>query len=257
MASNFKFRILTGPDPKAQFDAITTKDAMTFYLLNTGIGYLGSVKLFDATEDASNIGNLVTNMLDASFVADDATVASTKAIVDYVADKVGNVSSVLTTAFFRKVVSHTLTADDLTNSAISVPEGTVEGDVGLLFTADTDGEDGGESYFFIPLTNYLQNVYSPEDSSSIKMNISDDNKIKADLKIKDGEKSLKIDDVNGGVYIEKATVINDGDGTEGNEAPSAEKLVTEEALVTYVQAAIAAALNDVVTAAIDDGTSSQ
>ena len=255
--ANFKFRILTGPDPKAQYDAITAKDAMTFYLLNTGIGYLGTVKVFDATEDASAVSNLVTNMLDESFVADDATVASTKAIVDYVADKVSNVSTVLTTSFFRKVVNHTITADDLTNPAISIPEGTAEGNVGLLFTADTDNEDGGESYYFIPLTNYLQSVYSPEDSSSIKMNISDDKKIKAELKIHADEKSLKVDDVNGGVYIEKATTIHDGDGTEGNEAPSAEKLVTEEALVTYVQAAIASALSDVVTAAIDDGTSSQ
>lgn len=265
MASNFKFKILTSADPQAQYDAITTKDAMTFYLLNTGVGYLGSVKLFDANADSGTI-SLVTNMLDAGFVADDVTAASTKAIVDYVADKVSNISTVLTTSFFRKVESHTITADDLANSAITVPEGTAEGTVGLLFTADTDGEDGGESYYFIPLTNYLQNVYTFESTNSIELVTGEDNKITANLKIKDGEESIKVDEENGGVYIEKAETINDGDGTdEGGEAPSAAKLVTEEALVNYVvnsvlpavDAAIAEALNDVVTAAIDDGSSSE
>lgn len=250
MASNFKFRIFNSADPQAQYDAVTTKDSMTFYLLSTGIGYLGSVKLFDATKS-----NLVTDMLAEDFNADDASIASTKAIVEYVTEQVGNVSTILTTSFFRHVESHTLTADDLANSAISIPDGTEEGEVGLLFTADTDSETGGENYFFIPLTDYLQNVYTSEDSNSIKMTISDDNKIKADLNIKDTEESLKVDEENGGVYIEKATVINDGTG-EGAEAPSAAKLVTEEAVVTYVQAAITQALSDVVTAAIDDGTSS-
>lgn len=256
MASNFKFKIFNSADPQAQYDAVTTKDAMTFYLLSTGIGYLGAVKLFDATKSDSAISNLVTDMLADGFVADDTSAASTKAIVEYVAEQVGNISTVISTSFFRGVVSHTLTGDDLTNPAVSTPSGSKEGDVGLLFTADTDGEAGGESYIFVPLTNYLQNVYSPEDSNSIKMTISPENKIKADLKIKTGEESIKVDEENGGVYIDKATVINDGTG-EGAEAPSAAKLVTEEAVVAYVQSAIAQALSDVVTAAIDDGTSSQ
>ena len=67
------------------------------------------------------------------------------------------------------------------------------------------------------------------------MIITPDNKIKADLKIKSDETSLKIDEENGGVYLEKTTSINDGDGTaENGPAPSADKLVTEEALVNYV-----------------------
>lgn len=256
MASNFKFKIFNSADPQAQYDAIITKDAMTFYLLSTGIGYLGTVKLFDATQSDNVISNLVTDMLADGFVADDTSAASTKAIVEYVAKQVNNVSAVISTAFFRGVVSHTLTADDLTNPAVSTPAGSKEGDVGLLFTADTDGEAGGESYVFVPLTKYLQNVYSPEDSNSIAMTISSDNKIKAELKIKSSEKSVKVDETNGGIYIEKATTINDGTGKDG-QAPSAVKLVTEEALVNYVQSAISQALNDVVTAAIDDGTSSQ
>ena len=263
MANRFQFKILTGTDPQAQYDAITTKDAMTFYLLNTGIGYLGTVKLFDATADAFD--DIVTDMTAEGYTGDDATVASTKAIVDYVAAKVGDVSAVLSTSFFRKVESHTITADDLTNTAITMPEGTVEGEVGLLFTADTDGEDGGETYYFVSLKNYLQSVYTFESTSSIEMVTGSDNKVTANLKIKTDETSIKIDETNGGVYLEKTDVINDGDGTdEGGEAPSAEKLVTEEALVNYitnavlpaVNAAITEALADVVTYTTDDGTTS-
>lgn len=248
MASNFKFKLLTSADPQAQYDAITTKDALTFYLLNTGIGYLGTVKLFDATQGGA-ITNLVTDMLAEGFTPDDTSAASTKAIVDYVAEQVSNVSTVLTTSFFRKVESHTLTASDLINDAISKPTDVAEGDVGLLFTADTDNEAGGESYYFIPLTDYLQNVYDFESTNSIEMVTGENNKITANLKIKAGEKSIKVDEENGGVYIEKATTVDE-------ETPSAAKLVTENALVAFVNSAIQKALTDVVTAAIDDGSES-
>ena len=259
MVNKFKFKILTGTDPQAQYDAITTKDSMTFYLLKTGVGYLGTTKLFDATNDST----LITDMLGENYTGDNTSIASTKAIVDYVAAKVSNVSGVLTTAFFRKVESHTITTEDLTNSSIALPEGTVEGDIGLLFTADTDGENGGEKYYFISLKSYLSTVYTFENSNSIKMNVSADNKVNAELNIKSTETSLKIDKENGGVYLEKATSINDGDGTEENgPAPSADKLVTEEALVNYVinsvlpavDAAITEALKDVVTYSEDNGT---
>ena len=148
MSNKFNFKLLTSSDPQAQYDAIETKDNMTFYLLKNGIGYLGSIKLFDANADGNN---LITNMLSEGYTGDNTSIASTKAIVDYVTTKISNISSILTTSFFRKVESHTITTEDLSNSSISIPEGTIEGDVGLLFTADTDGEDGGESYFFIPL----------------------------------------------------------------------------------------------------------
>ena len=178
MANKFQFKLFTSSDPQAQYDALTTKDDYTFYLLKNGVGYLGNTKLFDASTDSTN---LVTNMLGENYTGDNASVASTKAIVDYVTAKVSNVSGVLTSAFFRKVESHTITTEDLSNPAISVPEGTTEGDIGLLFTADTDGENGGETYFFISLKNYLQNVYTTENTNSIEMNISPDNKIKANL----------------------------------------------------------------------------
>lgn len=263
MASKFKFKLLTGPDPQAQYDAIAVKDEMTFYLLKTGVGYLGTVNLFDSGD--AKVPEIITDMLGDGYTGDDITIASTKAIVDYVTDKVSNISTVLTTSFFRKVESHTLTAADMSNAAINKPSDAAEGDVGLLFTADIDGEDGGETYYFISLKNYLANVYGAENSKSINMTLSTDNKFKADLNIKVGEESIKVDEVNGGVYLEKATTINDGDGSpENGPAPSAAKLVTEEALVNYVinsvlpavNAAVTEALQDVVTATVDDGSSS-
>ena len=252
MANKFQFKLFTSSDPQAQYDALTTKDDYTFYLLKNGVGYLGNTKLFDASTDSTN---LVTNMLGENYTGDNASVASTKAIVDYVTAKVSNVSGVLTSAFFRKVESHTITTEDLSNPAISVPEGTSEGDVGLLFTADTDGENGGETYFFISLKNYLQNVYTTENTNSIEMNVSSDNKIKANLKIKLGENSVKVDEDNGGIYLEKTATIN--------ETPSEDKLVTEKALVDYitnkivpaVNQSIADALKDVVTYSVDDNIS--
>ena len=240
MPNKFNFKLLTSSDPQAQYDAIETKDNMTFYLLKNGIGYLGSIKLFDANADGNNI---ITNMLSEGYTGDNTSIASTKAIVDYVTTKISNISSILTTSFFRKVESHTITTEDLSNSSISIPEGTIEGDVGLLFTADTDGEDGGESYFFIPLNNYLENVYTPENSNSIDMTISSDNKIKAELKIKTEEESIKVDEVNGGIYLEKASIINE-------DAPSTTKLITEDVLVNYVKNII----SNVVTYNNDDGT---
>ena len=240
MANKFQFKLLTSADPQAQYDAIVTKDDMTFYLLKNGVGYLGSVKLFDANSDSE----LVTNMLTDEYTGDNTSIASTKAIVDYVTAKVSNASCILSTAFFRKVESHTITADDLTDSSITVPSGTVEGEVGLLFTADVNGnDDGDEQYFFISLKNYLKNVYTPENSNSINMSISSDNKIKANLKIKSDETSLKVDEENGGVYIEKATTVNE-------DAPSAAKLITEDALVNYIKSV----MTNAVTYTEDDGT---
>ena len=305
MATKFKFKLLTGSDPQAQYDAITTKDNMTFYLLSTGIGYLGNTPLFgggaqntvvmtsgtltspesgklyvlsnvtynsktltglyfyngstlDSYSDeliATYIQNiLTTDMSTDGYTGDNNTIASTKAIMDLINAKLSD-SSIVNAAFFRKVESHTLTADDLTNSAIQLPSGAKEGDVGLLFTADTDANDGGESYYFISLVSYLTSVYDVENSDSINMSMSADNKIKAEVKIKSTETSRKVDETNGGVYLEKATTVNDS-------TPSTDKLITEAVLVDYVQnavlpavtEAINEALADVVTYTVDDGT---
>lgn len=240
MASNFKFRIFNGSDPVAQYNAVAAKDPMTFYLLANGIGYLGETKLFDATDDYG----MVTDMLAEDYVANDTTYASTKAIVDFVTEKVNDAAEMLTVSFFRKVVSHTLTEADLANEAISVPEGCAVGDVGLLFTSDTDAEDGGETYYFISLMDYLQHVHSFESTSTIEMVVAEDNTVTANLKIKADEASLKVDEENGGVYIEKSVEVN-------AEEASAAKLVTEQALVNYIVSSIIPAINNTINTSIE------
>ena len=308
MATKFKFKLLTGTDPQAQYDAITTKDSMTFYLLGTGIGYLGTTPLFgggaqntvvmtsgtlttpeagklyvldDVTYGADTLkglyfydgttmssysdeliadyinGILTTDMSADGYTGDDKTVASTKAIMNLINAKLSD-SNIVNAAFFRKVESHTLTAADLTNTAIQLPAGAAEGDVGLLFTADTNGtDDADESYYFISLKSYLSSTYDVESSNSITMSMSSDNKIKGELKIHSTETSLKVNSTDGGVYLEKATTVDE-------DAPSSEKLITEAVLVDYIQNsvltavtdAIDEALADVVTYTVDDGTAS-
>ena len=44
--SQFKFKLLTGADPDAQYTDVAVKDAYTFYLLKNGKGYLGELPLF-------------------------------------------------------------------------------------------------------------------------------------------------------------------------------------------------------------------
>lgn len=306
MAEKFKFKLLTGTDPQAQYDAIAAKDALTFYLLGDGVGYLGEVPLFggkatqtivmtfgELTEpeegklyvlnDVTYAGEtftglyfydgtglksfsddlfatyiesiLVKDMSEEGYAGDDSTIATTKAIMSLINTRLSD-SSIVNAAFFRKVESHTLTEDDLTDSTIQLPEGAKAGDVGLLFTADTDDEDGNEQYYFISLVSYLTATYASADTASIKMTLNPEgNVFTADLKIKEGETSLKVDEENGGVFLEKTEEIDD-------EAPAADKLVTEAALVDYIQnsvlvavdEAITEALADVVTYTIDDGT---
>lgn len=309
MANKFKFRLLTGTDPQAQYDAITTKDSMTFYLLSTGVGYLGETPLFGGgaqqtivmtsgaltdpvagklyvlnevtynTETLTGLyfyngttlesysddliatyiqSILTTDMSAENYAGDDNTIASTKAIMSLINTKLSD-SSIVNAAFFRKVESHTLTADDLTNTAIQLPADAKEGDVGLLFTADTDDEDGNEQYYFISLVSYLTSTYGSENSDSITMTLSADNKFKADLNVASTEDSIVINE--NGVSLKKTDVINDGDGTTGT-APTADRLVTEAALVDYIQNSVLTAVNeaitealaDVVTYTVDDGT---
>lgn len=305
MATKFKFKLLTGSDPQAQYDAITSKDSLTFYLLGNGVGYLGTTPLFGGGAqntvvmtsgtltspeagklyvlsnvtyssdtltglyfyDGSKLNSfsdeliatyiqsiLTTNISGEGYIGDDKTIASTKAVMDLINTRLSD-SSIVNAAFFRKVESHTLTDEDLTNSAIQLPAGAKKGDVGLLFTADTDGEDGGETYYFISLVSYLTSTYTVANTHSINMSMSPSNEITADLNVKSTETSLKVDETDGGVYLDKATTINES-------APSADKLVTEAVLVNYIQnsvltavtEAINEALADVVTYSVDDGT---
>ena len=309
MADKFKFKLLTGTNPQAQYDAIESKDALTFYLLGNGIGYFGETPLFggDAAQtivmtsgeltepeagklyvlnnvtyagevltglyfyDGNTMSSysdeliatyiekiLVKDMSAEGYAGDDSTVATTKAIMSLINTRLSD-SSIVNAAFFRKVESHTLTEGDLADSTIQLPEGAKAGDVGLLFTADNDDEDGNEQYYFISLVDYLTATYTSADTSTIKMTLNPEGNIfTADLKIKDGETSLKVDEENGGVFLNKTEAIND-------EEPQADKLVTEAALVDYIQnsvltavdEAITEALADVVTYTVDDGTATE
>lgn len=305
MATKFKFHLLTGTDPQAQYDAITTKDSMTFYLLSNGVGYLGDISLFGGDNESNTVvmtsgtlttpeegklyvldnvtydtetltglyfyngttlesysdeliatyiqGILTTDMTASDYTGDDKTIASTKAIMDLINGKLSD-SNIVNAAFFRKVETHTLTADDLTDSTISLPIGAKEGDTGLLFTADTNGtDDGVEEYYFISLVDYLTSTYSFGNTNSIKMSMSSGNEVTAELNVATTETSIVVDE--NGVSLNKATTIDD-------EAPSADKLITEAVLVDYIQNSVLTAVNeaitealaDVVTYTIDDGT---
>lgn len=251
----FKFKLLTGNNPRQQYDDISLKDDMTFYLSSTGFGYLGTIKLFDTDEDKLTI----QQDLEQESNVNQTDVASTKAVVDYVNSVVNNLN-IMTGSFFRKVQSHTLTDSDLTNSKINKPNGVKVGDVGLLFTADDDpDDDGDETYYFISLEDYLANTYTVSDTDSINISLDSSNNITANLKISTNENSILLDE--NGVYLNKTTGINDGDGTTEVPEPSPDKLVTESALVAYVQQqvlvavelAIKEALKDVVTYTENNG----
>jgi len=247
----FKFKLFTSPDPDAQYAAVTTKDALTFYLLNNGKGHLGETKLFDATDSGSNITLVESIASNATGTTTEAP--STKALVDYVTAKI-SASGVLTDKFFRAVKSHTITDADLTNTAISVPDGTQTGDVGLLFTADNDNADGNEQYYFVSLKNYLSTVHTFGNTNSITFTTDANNNVTANLKIADGEDGLIVDAT--GLHLNKVDTINEDTPTD--------KIITENKMISYVQnsvlpavdTAITKALKDVVTSEVDDGTGS-
>ena len=241
MASRFNFKILNGSDPQTQYNNITPKDSMTFYLLSTGVGYMGTVKMFDAASTGA-VGNLVTDMTGEHYTGDNTSIASTKAIVDYVTKAVSE-TNIISTQFFRKVESHTLTDSELTDGSISLPEGCQAGEVGLLFTADTDNDDSnGSTKYFISLKNYLQTVHTFASTDSIKMSVSPSNEVTADLNVATAEKSILVD--SDGVKLNKSTGIPD-------DSPSEDKLVTEKTVSDYVKAAIADALKNVPTFEVD------
>ena len=245
MAEKFRFRIFSSENPQAQYDAIPTKDPMTFYLFNTGKAYLGDVKLFDVN-DAVEISQLVQDMVNEGFAASEKTVASTQAIVNYVETQMDSLATVLTNFFVKNVKSHTLTAEDLVDDSISLPVGSQVGDIGLLFIIDTDDKEGGEKYVFIS----LEKLFLPVESNTIKMTLSEDNELVADLKIKEGEESVKV--AEDGIYLDKVEKVDD-------DHPSKVKLVTEDSLVSYimniilpkVDASIEEACRDVVIATVD------
>lgn len=291
-AIEFKMQIVWGADPSAQYAAIATKDQYTFYLLTNGYGYLGNVPLFNgnkqdlkvmdggtlATPEVNKLyvltgvtynsetltglyfysgsamvnygeqifstyltSKIIKTMTAEGYTGDDGTIPSTKAVVDLV-NKALSENTVLTAKFFRKVESHVITSEDLSNVNISIPDGVVAGDKGLLFTADNDGVDGNESWYYISLKDYIK-IYDRVDTNSIKMGLDETGKFSATLNLATGENSIVVDST--GVYLSKTDVVNE-------ETPSASKLVTESAMVTYVHDSVLTAVNAAVTEALQN-----
>lgn len=231
--SKFKFKLFTQADPQAQYDAVAVKDPMTFYLLNTGVGYLGEVKLFDATSEGPTLVQAITDE-----GVNETDIASTKAIADYVAAKISAIDQ-LSSQFFRAVKYHTLTAADIANEHVVVPDDASEGDVGLLFTADFNGvDDDNETWYFISLMNYLSCVYSFASGKTVTLTVGEDNTVTAEVKIADTETALKAGET--GLYLDKAETIDEDNPTN--------KLITESVLVAYLQDV----LSQVVTYSVDE-----
>lgn len=56
----FQFQLFTGSNPDTQYANVASKDALTFYLLSNGKGYLGSTLLFDSANSSSPVVFLST-----------------------------------------------------------------------------------------------------------------------------------------------------------------------------------------------------
>lgn len=79
MGQPFKFNILTGENAPDKYAAITIKDPMTFYLLETGVGYFRGKKLFDV-----NSGVRTIDTINEENPSDD--IPTEKAIVEYIVE---------------------------------------------------------------------------------------------------------------------------------------------------------------------------
>lgn len=234
--SKFKFRLFTNDNPQAKYEAVSPKDPMTFYLLNNGVGYLGETKLFDATSDG-----LVQVIEDTNTSLTDA--ASVNAIVKYVAGKMEAINA-LNIKFFRSVEHHVLKAEDFENEHIQIPEDASEGDIGLLFTVDNNNdEDEGDEFFFISLMNYLQTMHTFVSGKTVTLTVDENMAVTAEVKIASTETELKAGD--DGLFLDKVTAIDEENPTT--------KLVTESALVSYIQDA----LSQMVTYSVDEEDESE
>ena len=315
MANKFQFKLLTSADPQAQYDALTVKDAYTFYLLGNGVGYLGEVPLFGGDAEKFNLitstgvltleadklyvvavdgvtvdGNVISqgvyysadgttienityktiaqyiadkaikNMTADGYAGDNDTIATTKAIVDYVNNVVNN-QSILEAKFFKEVAKVKLTQDDI-DGLSSSPNVTAYGaifsgadnhvdDIGLVFTldaTDTASDDTDDVYIFVNL-HELIHIYTVESSDSITMtevaNGSHGSKFKAELKTNDSSIEVTSD----GVSLKKSEVT---DKTLTAANASADKLVTEKVMEAFVRSV----LEDYVSYNEDDGSTS-
>lgn len=237
MAERFKFKLFTGTKPDDQYAATNPHDALTFYLLSNGKGYLGDVLLFDGAQSASLIQTLATDM---DMTAAASQIPSAAAVLNFVNSQL---EYRMGGKFLCIVGSHTLTQADIDGGKMNIPDGCTAGCPGLLFTADSDSDDtnANESYYFISLKEYLSSVNTFKSTNSINMTTSPTNEVTADLKIADGEGSILVGE--GGLSLNKV------DATSGiNEAtPDAQKLVDEASLVSYVNNSVLKQVNDAIT----------
>lgn len=190
----------------------------------------------------------------ASYEGSDSTIMTSKAVTTFVNAVMDDVS-ILHSQFFRTVELHTVTAQELQDAVIHFAVTDQVGDTGLLFTRDDDMTDNPsgdttQEQFFVNLKGYID-VYTGGATNEITVSVDANNEITATLNKKTGENSIIID--SNGVSLNKTDTIHDGDGTDANNpVPSADKLVTEEALMTYLQGTFLTTINAAISVALED-----
>ena len=194
--------------------------------------------------------NAIKDMTGTGYTGDDDTVATTKAIVDYV-----NAQPLLKSKFFKSVTYIKVTQNDLdglgVHNASIFPSGTHVDDIGMIFVLDsitTPDDDSDDVEVFINL-HELINIYNVENSDSINMTATNDGehgiKFKAELKVTTTENSIVVD--SNGVSLNKSNASID---KTLDATASANKLVTEASMVAYIRSV----LEDYVSYSEDDGS---
>ena len=194
--------------------------------------------------------NAIKDMTGSGYTGDDNTVATTKAIVDYV-----NAQPLLKSKFFKSVTYIKVTQNDLdglgVHDASIFPSGTHVDDIGMIFVLDsitTPDDDSDDVEVFINL-HELINIYDVENSDSINMTATNDGehgiKFKAELKVNTTENSIVVD--SNGVSLNKSNANID---KTLDATASADKLVTEASMVAYIRSV----LEDYVSYSEDDGS---
>ena len=233
----FKVVLMNQANCQEIYNALETKEMNTLYILRNGYGYIGDKLLFSGKDVQ---GVTVTDMNAKDFVPSETDVVSSKAIIDFVANKL-NDSALINTHFFRKVENHIITQEEATN-AVNKPDdkyyGFEAGTPGLLFTADTDGIDDEKNtiQYFISLKDFVD-IYTTENTNSINMSINEQGQITANLNVQSEETILEV--TQNGVKINKSIAIPDS-------GASNDKVATEKAVADYVTKIIQDVLNKVV-----------
>ena len=185
-------------------------------------------------------------------------IPTTKALVDYVQAAISD-QSILQAQFFKSVESYTVTATDVAGTTASplyadllTPTNQFAdahaGDIGLIFTRDAVGSktNNDDVHIFVNLHDLLT-MYDVADTNTIDLTIGNKagsnhtKEIKADLKIKQGESSIQVDDTNGGVYLKKTVVTeSNGEVTDSGIAANLstardDVLVTEKSLLKLLE----------------------